>query len=340
MARPTKQGIDFFSLDVNDDDKLDLFIAESGAEGFGILVILWRMIYRGEGYYIHHDDDLILMLRRKTLSASDTIVSAVENAVKRGIFDEKMLRQFGILTSRGIQKRFFPAASKKKEVHVTHDFLLISVSGYNNVVFDSGNPVSNDGNATKEKEKGEEEEEEGVSYETIPHNRVSGSENPVAADGNAPAEKEKGRKKKKDGASYETLSQNFQRSSFRDESIRFAEWFARELKPGTVKGTPSEKAKWAMIWYHLRETDSRANVAEMGQAIAWARGEPFWSTNFMTPMKLRIKDKQGIMYIDRFLAQYRKHKNGVTNGNGKHSITPTEFGDILDWINSNATIPA
>jgi hypothetical protein len=164
MGRPTKQGIDFFSLDCNLDAKLELFITESGAEGFGLLIILFQLIYKGEGYYIKLDDDLYLRMRRESFSQTEAIVSAVENAIKRGIFSKDMVDQFGILTSSGIQKRYFPAAKKKKSVVVDRKFLLIDVSEYNNLIDSDGNRLKSCGNATKEKEK-EKEKEEGKGKE-------------------------------------------------------------------------------------------------------------------------------------------------------------------------------
>lgn len=44
-------------------------------------------------------------------------------------------------------------------------------------------------------------------------------------------------------------------------------------------------------------------------AIEWARSDDFWSTNFLSPVKLRSKDKNGVKYIDVFLAKTIK-RNG------------------------------
>lgn len=139
--------------------------------------------------------------------------------------------------------------------------------------------------------------------------------------------------------SYESLPANFQLSEYRDESIRFSVWWAEELKPGTIKDNPTNRAKWAHVWFHLRETDGRANGAEMSEAIMWARSEPFWSTNFMSPMKLREKDKSGIAYMDRFLEQYRKQKDGgKLNGGIQRGVTAAKLGRLADHINSGETV--
>lgn len=153
MARPTKQGLEYFPVDCNPDGSLEMFTAENGAEGFGILVMLWQMIYKDEGYFIKRDDDLVLRLRKESLSSIEKIVSTLDNAVKRGLFSEEILKKHSVLTSSGIQKRFFPAAKQKKEVSVIREYLLLDVSKYDNLIFMHDNLISIDENATK-KSKG------------------------------------------------------------------------------------------------------------------------------------------------------------------------------------------
>lgn len=155
MARPTKQGIDYYPLDVQFDDKVELFIAETGAEGLGILITIWQLIYQNEGYYVQHNDDLILLIRRRIMADIDQISMVISCAISRGIFSESLHKKHKILTSSAIQKRYFIGAKKKKIVSVVKNYITIDVS-------DVGNLVYVDGNATKEevKEKEEVEEEE------------------------------------------------------------------------------------------------------------------------------------------------------------------------------------
>lgn len=171
MARPTKQGIDYFPMDVDFDNKIELFVAETGAEGYGILIMLWQMIYRGNGYFIEDNEDLKLLLRKHTFSTTETIEKVIEVALKRDIFSRKVydlsttyqhsINNPGrVLTSHGIQKRFFEAAKKKKVVYVIREILLVPVSDYNNLIYSGENPVSVSGNATKEKVKEKEKVEE------------------------------------------------------------------------------------------------------------------------------------------------------------------------------------
>lgn len=106
-------------------------------------------------------------------------------------------------------------------------------------------------------------------------------------------------------------------SPFHDEAYGFADWFIKELKPESVKVTDKVRNDWALVWHHLRHTDGRSTKSDkeaMKMAIAWARKDPFWSKNFLTPMKLRKKDREGLMYIDRFL-ELAKTTNGSTSSN-------------------------
>lgn len=167
MARPTKQGIDYFPIDVQFDEKVELFIAETGGEGLGVLVTIWQLIYQNNGYYIDNGHDLFLLVRRRIMSDINTIEKAVNAAVSRGIFDKNLHEKFNILTSKAIQKRYFIGSKKKKLVSVVENYLLDGVSAGENSV----NVV---GNATNVKVKEEVEvEEEGGKPKPLSKNKFS-----------------------------------------------------------------------------------------------------------------------------------------------------------------------
>lgn len=148
MARPTKQGIDYFPLDCQFDDKIEMFIIEKGAVGLGVLITIWQMIYANEGYFIRNDKDLHLLIKRRIDSGINEVSDCINACLRRKIFDESMNERFGILTSRAIQKRFFDAATKKKRVSCCSDFLMIDVSAGINLVNVDVNSIISCGNAT------------------------------------------------------------------------------------------------------------------------------------------------------------------------------------------------
>lgn len=175
MGRPTKQGIDYFPLDTTLSDDMALFVAEVGADGYGILITIWQMIYSGHGYFIENDEKLSAKVKMRCFSDTEKVASVVENAISSGIFSDSASKNHKILTSRGIQKRYLVASRKKKKVEMNHDFLLIDVSDAENVVFPSDNSISGSKNATKEKKEGKEEGETPsptTKKHTIPSNFV------------------------------------------------------------------------------------------------------------------------------------------------------------------------
>lgn len=156
MGRPTKQGIDYFPVDVQFDEKVELFIAESenGAEALGILLTIWQIIYKNNGYYVKNDNDLVLLIRRRLMSSKNVIEMVIESAIEREIFDKSLAKRYRILSSKAIQTRYFVAARKKKEVSVVKNYIHKCVSVGENTIYIG---VDSAGNATKEKEEEKED---------------------------------------------------------------------------------------------------------------------------------------------------------------------------------------
>jgi hypothetical protein len=157
VARPTKQGIDYFSIDCQFDKKTRMYLIETGAVGLAVLVTLWQMIYTEDGYFIDDNDDLHLLVKDEINVDVNEVSDCINASLRRNIFDKSLHEKYRILTSSGIQKRYFDAAKKKKEVSFTKEFALISVDSYANLIDSGINPVSVAGNATKEKEKEKED---------------------------------------------------------------------------------------------------------------------------------------------------------------------------------------
>ena len=65
MARPLKEGVDYFSLDCYMDDKIKMIQAEFGLKGFAIVVKLWQTIYRENGKYCEWNEEKNFFSRLK-----------------------------------------------------------------------------------------------------------------------------------------------------------------------------------------------------------------------------------------------------------------------------------
>jgi len=142
MARPTKQGIDYFPIDCQFDDKIEMYLIEKGATGLGVLVTLWQMIYSNEGYYIGNNIDLHLLIKRKIDVDVNEVSDCINVCLRRNIFDSEKHEEHEILTSKAIQKRFFDAAKKKKTVAVIEDYVINSVNSGGNWVYVCGNATN------------------------------------------------------------------------------------------------------------------------------------------------------------------------------------------------------
>lgn len=120
-----KSGIEYFPLDVTLDSKFDLIEAEFGVTGFGVVVHLLQEIYGQEGYYIEWTEEVALLFARKYGLGGNVVSEILAASIKRGMFDKEIFDKYHILTSRGIQKRYFEAVSRRKVLEVDYNILLV-----------------------------------------------------------------------------------------------------------------------------------------------------------------------------------------------------------------------
>lgn len=123
-----KSGIDYFPLDVILDEKFELIEAEYGLTGFGVIVRLLQEIYGKAGYYIEWTTEVALLFARKVGLGGNVVSEIVEASIRRGMFDKEKYDKYRVLTSRGIQKRYFEAVSRRKVLEVDENILLVNVA--------------------------------------------------------------------------------------------------------------------------------------------------------------------------------------------------------------------
>ena len=148
MARPNKEGLDYFELDCHVDDKVRLIQAEYGLKGIAVVVLLLQQIYGERGYYMTWDVERSLLFASEIGSAGgdhNLILEIVSACIKRGIFSQELYQKYGILTSSGIQKRYFNATTRREIVRVRKEYLLVSVP--KNVVYVDNNSINVDNNS-------------------------------------------------------------------------------------------------------------------------------------------------------------------------------------------------
>jgi hypothetical protein len=136
MARTGKTGIDYFPFDVDffQDEKVQFVSARFGIKGEAVTLRLLCKIYRN-GYYTEWNDDIALLFTKSVgdISLHSCVNDVVFELLKRGFFDKSIFERFSILTSKGIQNRYFEATKRYKSVEVFKELLLVDVSKMINV---------------------------------------------------------------------------------------------------------------------------------------------------------------------------------------------------------------
>lgn len=148
MARPTKQGLDYFPLDVGflQNVKVRRIMRACGIQSIPVLISLLANTYRDEGYFLRWDSDMPFLIADELGVSEGAVTAVVDKATQVGFFNANMYEKYGVLTSDGIQKRFFEATTRRTSVRYDARFLLINVSDYKNVVNVYKNSINDDDN--------------------------------------------------------------------------------------------------------------------------------------------------------------------------------------------------
>lgn len=138
MARPQREGIDYFPLDVGffRDNKIRRIKAEFGAKGIVILLYIWASAYEEHGYYFDtsEDEDFWLVSEGAGCGCTPELTKeVVTRSVERSLFDERVFAQFGILTSQSMQRRFVRAVSTRENIYVDERYWLLDISNKKDV---------------------------------------------------------------------------------------------------------------------------------------------------------------------------------------------------------------
>lgn len=124
MPRPNKSGLDYFPLDVDLDDKIELIEAKHGLLAFGLIIKLFQQIYKN-GYYLEASEDRMLLMSKRVNVDINFLNAVIADALRWQLFNEDIFNKHNILTSCGIQKRYAEATKRRKEVDFESEYLLI-----------------------------------------------------------------------------------------------------------------------------------------------------------------------------------------------------------------------
>ena len=125
MARPLKGGVDYFPLDCHFSDSVKLLQAEFGMAGLGVLIRLWQKIYGEKGYFCEWSKEVALLFAQEIGLGGNVVSEIIRACLRRGIFDQKMYADHGILTSEGIQERYLAITNRRKESSIFGGYALV-----------------------------------------------------------------------------------------------------------------------------------------------------------------------------------------------------------------------
>lgn len=129
MARPVKQGIDYFPFDVDffSDIKIRKIARACGSQATSILICLLCNIYKDNGYYILWDEDLPFVIADTVGVSEGAVKEVIYKALQVDFFDQNIYNKYQVLTSYGIQKRFKSAVYKRESIEYIEEYMVSDV---------------------------------------------------------------------------------------------------------------------------------------------------------------------------------------------------------------------
>lgn len=130
MAGKPKQGIDFAGWSVNifdGDTKIDKLLEAQGWQGFSIYFYLCQMAYKFDGYFYKwsYDDSTTTARRMGGGIRSEAVKATVNTCFRAGLFHKRLFEEHGILTSKGIQRRYYAVIRSRRVKTVNPTFWLL-----------------------------------------------------------------------------------------------------------------------------------------------------------------------------------------------------------------------
>src|SRR5699024_3541254 len=261
MARPVKQGVDYFPLDVHMDDKFKFIEIKHGLEGFAIVIKLMQRIY-SLGYWCKWTEDELLLFSDEIKSNPDKVQSVVNECLERDVFNKELHDNYNILTSTGIQKRYKEIVRRRKDVEVTEDYLLID--GISRV---------NDGNNPPNRQH-----DDGTMQTSSSHDDVKSTQ-----------------RKGKESKGKEVTTRKY---IYDDLHYKMATFFYEQILSNNPNHKKPNLESWANDVRKMMDIDGRSKD-EIGHLMKWVQNNDFWMANVLSVSKLREKYDQLIMQYQK-----------------------------------------
>lgn len=143
MARPVKDGLDYFPLDVGifDDEILIGISGDFGTKGELAVIKLLCAVYQ-KGYFIVWNDLMQAKIAKQLDSSKDLVNQIVARLVEWQFFDKDLFNSAKVLTSVNIQNRYFEAIKRRKSPKPTLYVINVDINTSSDVVNDDINTQS------------------------------------------------------------------------------------------------------------------------------------------------------------------------------------------------------
>lgn len=125
MARKVKIGLDYFPHACSLDDELEYIIAVHKELGYYVYFRLLERIYKNLGYYINWDKKNIALFSNSINVDINKINDIINDCLSEHLFDKSLHKEHNIITSKGIQERYFEAIERRKEAEIIKDYILL-----------------------------------------------------------------------------------------------------------------------------------------------------------------------------------------------------------------------
>jgi len=123
MARPVKEGMDYFPHDTNasNDKKIEALRLLYGNDGYAFYFILLEQIYQEPNFEIDVSDaeikeETFQIYAKKVGVSLEKFNQMFNTALKRGCFDKQLYEEKGLITSNGVKKRAGVVIEKREKM--------------------------------------------------------------------------------------------------------------------------------------------------------------------------------------------------------------------------------
>ena len=123
MARPRKEGLDYFSHDTDavNDEKIELLKSLYKNDGYAFYFIMLERIYRNANFEIDVSDaetkeEMFQILSKKVGVELDLFKQILNTCMKYNCFDKELYESKGVITSYGIKRRAEMVTGKRTKM--------------------------------------------------------------------------------------------------------------------------------------------------------------------------------------------------------------------------------